>query len=109
MDGFEHVTDPSIEALHHPVGLGVISSCEPVFDRMLLAGPIEQVFSRRSSTAMSKPIGEAGCVAGQHGVYGKFEIVEAQWSWNVTASLMPDLGHMPMVTSRVFLSMATKR
>ena len=109
MDGFEHVTDPSIEAFHHPTRLGMISGCEPVFDRMFLAGHIEQVFSRRSSTVMSKPIGEAGCATGQQVVYGKFEIVEAQWSWNATASLMPDLGHMPMVTSRVFLSMATKR
>ena len=77
MDGFEHVTDPSIEAFHHPVGLRMISSCEPVFDRKLPAGHIEQVLSRGSSTAMSKPIGEAGSVVGQHGVYGKFEIVDA--------------------------------
>ena len=77
MERFEDFVDPAIEALHHPVGLGMISGCEPVFDVMCLAGLVEQVFSRRCLRPYSKPICEACSVISKHVGYGEFEKANA--------------------------------
>ena len=63
----QHIADTAIEALDHPVGLGVTRTDEQVFDMMLCTGLVEKMAScRLTFTARRETIGEALSIVCQH-------------------------------------------
>ncbi len=65
MGGGEDLADPSVEALDHPVGLGVAGWDQPVLDVVFSTRLIEVVLTTGLVVALEKSVGELGAVVGE--------------------------------------------
>ena len=63
--GGEDLADPPVEALDHPVGLGVTRGDQSVFDMVFGTGLIEGVLTTGLVVTLEEAIGELGAVVGQ--------------------------------------------
>ena len=68
--GLEHIGDASIEAFHHPVGLGCPGTGQAMFDAQFPAQLIEFMLAAGFTlTASKQPVGEFLAVVGQDFLY----------------------------------------
>ena len=57
--GFQDFADTSVEALHHPIGLGMARRCQSMFDGVLLAQLVEGVVAQGLAVLLGEAVGEA--------------------------------------------------
>ena len=69
--GGEDLADPPVEALDHPVGLGVTRGDQSVFDMVFGTGLIEGVLTTGLVVTLEEAIGELGAVVGEEFGDGK--------------------------------------